>query len=300
VIQQGANRSTAGRRLTLARWIASKSNPLTARVLVNRVWQGYFGGGLVSTPNDFGLAGARPIHPELLDWLATEFIRQGWSLKWLHRTIVLSATYRQSAVATDPSQELDAENELFSRSRLRRLTAEQLRDSLLAVSGLLNGKFDGPPVWPNLPSEILQANPAFLDDNETKTKGWYTSPAAEQPARSIFLVQKRGMKTPLLETFDLPDNQVSCARRAISTVAPQALSLLNSPLAVQAAMGLASRVHSLAGDDPEAQVNLLFQMALQRSPGDLERDGCLALLRRRSLAELCRVVLNLNEFVYLD
>jgi len=277
-----ANKKSTGRRLTLAEWIVSPQNPLTARVMVNRIWQGYFGEGLVATPNDFGLAGARPENPELLDWLAGEFVRGGWSMKRMHRLVVTSATYRQAA--REP----------------RRLSAEQLRDSLLAVSGLLTNKAGGSPVWPDLPPEILQANPAFLDDNAEKTKGWYPSSKAEQNVRSIYLVQKRTVRVPFMETFDLPENSASCARRNESTVAPQALSLLNSPLAVEAARSFSNRVRAEAGDDLNRQIERAFELALQRRPAKSELDACLRMAQQRSLAEVCRALLNLNEFIYLD
>jgi hypothetical protein len=308
----------------LSDWTASPTNPLTARVFVNRLWQQHFGTGLVATANDFGLAGARPTHPELLDWLAGEFIRGGWSVKRLHRLIVLSATYRQwsgntsaggnqeneaaataSARATASlspltSVQSDTGNALLWRQNPRRLSAEQLRDALLATAGSLQFRPGGAPVWPDLPSEILQANPAFLDDNETKTKGWYPSPKAEQNVRSVFLVQKRTVRVPFMETFDLPENSTSCARRTESTVAPQALSLLNSPLAVEAANAFADRVRREAGESPGRQVERAFQLALQRSPAPEERRACLGLLAKRSLPELCRALLNLNEFAYVD
>ena len=286
----GKNPKTTGRRLTLAGWIASPANPLTARVLANRIWQQHFAEGLVATPNDFGLAGARPTHPELLDWLAGELIRGGWSVKHLHRVIVTSAAYRAAAGKSTAA---------FTRTP-RRLSAEQLRDALLSVSGLLTAKDSGPPIWPELPVEVLQANPAFLDDNAEKTKGWYPSPKAEQFARGIFLVQKRTVKVPFMETFDLPDNAVSCARRDQSIVAPQALTLLNGPLTIEAAKALAQRIQREAGDAPDAQVPHAFRLTLQRRPAPDEALACRKLLQQRSLPELCRALLNLNEFLYLD
>lgn len=289
-VDAGKNSKTTGRRLTLAGWIASPANPLTARVLVNRIWQQHFGAGLVATPNDFGLAGARPTHPELLDWLAGEVIRGGWSVKQLHRVIVTSAAYRAAAGKS---------SSVFARVP-HRLSAEQLRDSLLAVSGLLSAKDSGPPIWPELPAEILSANPAFLDDNAEKTKSWYPSPKADQFARGVFLVQKRTVKVPFMETFDLPDNAVSCARRDQSIVAPQALTLLNGPLTIEAAKALAQRVQREAGELAEAQVKQSFRLVLQRMPTRDEAAACLKLLQQRSLPELCRALLNLNEFVYLD
>ncbi len=301
------NSKTTGRRLTLAQWITSPRNPLTARVLVNRLWQSHFGQGLVTTPNDFGLAGSRPSHPELLDWLATELMKSGWSIKHLRRLIVTSAAYRQesrmgSAIGGDSKTTGRSAHPTahFARQALRRLTAEQLRDAMLAVSGLLTQKSGGPPVWPELPTDILQANPAFLDDNATKTKGWYPSPREEQHARSIYWVQKRAMKIPFLETFDLPENMVSCACRNTSTVAPQALSLLNSSLAAETAKAMARRVEEVAGDEPDAQIRQVFRLALQRVPTSDEHAACFRLLQRRNLTELCRVLFNLNEFLYFD
>ncbi len=319
VLRSAAGTNTTGRRLTLADWIAAPTNPLTARVFVNRVWQQHFGTGLVATANDFGLAGARPTHPELLDWLAGEFIRGGWSVKHLHRVIVLSATYRQrsfvgsdqfSVVSNQSSAggqpqltehwPLKTDDSPLGRQTPRRLSAEQLRDALLATAGTLQLRPGGPPVWPDLPPEILQANPAFLDDNETRTKGWYPSPREQQTVRSLFLVQKRTVRVPFMETFDLPENSTSCARRTESTVAPQALSLLNSPLAVEASHAFADRVRREAGADLERQVDHAFRLALQRPPEPSERDLCVRLAAQRSLPELCRALLNLNEFAYVD
>ena len=309
VIRKPANPKTTGRRLTLAEWIVSPGNPLTARVLANRIWQGHFGRGLVSTPNDFGLSGGRPTHPELLDWLASELMRQGWSLKQLHRLMVTSATYRQSSAtgncpstgqALPDSIKIDVQNDLLWRQSLRRLSAEQLRDSLLAVSGLLKERAGGPPVWPELPVEILQANPAFLDDNVEKTKGWYPSPPGQRDVRGIYLIQKRTVRVPFMETFDFPENSTSCPRRNESTVAPQAMSLLNGTLTVEAARAFAARVEKEAGSDPVAQVQMAFARAFQREPDREEQRACVELLKTRSLAELCRALLNVNEFLYVD
>jgi Protein of unknown function (DUF1553)/Protein of unknown function (DUF1549) len=293
-----AHQRTKGRRLALANWIVSPENPLTARVLVNRLWQQHFGRGLVSTPNDFGLAGNRPTHPELLDYLARELMARGWSIKQMHRLIVTSAAYRQSSQR--PPGDPDPENLLLGRQTLRRLSAEQLRDSLLSCSNLLVPATGGPPVWPELPPEILQANPAFLDDNATRTKGWYASPPEVQHVRSVYLVQKRTVKVPFLETFDLPENLVSCARRTTSIVAPQALSLLNSRLAVETGQALAARVKGTAGEDADRQIREVFRLALARAPRDDEIAACRAFLERRSLPELCRVLFNLNEFIFID
>jgi hypothetical protein len=323
VIARPVNPATTGRRLTLANWIASPENPLTARVLVNRVWLGHFGRGLVNTPNDFGLAGDRPTHPELLDWLASEFMAQGWSVKKLHRLIVTSATYRQRSVGvmdqegdgakaaqfnpTTPARQhslspsaIDPDNTLYWRQNMRRHTAEQLRDAILFVSGRLNGKAGGGPVWPELPAEVLQANPAFLDDNAEKTKGWYPSPAAEQDARSVYLIQKRTVRLPFMEAFDLPSNESSCARRQESIVAPQAFTLLNSSLAINAAESFAARLEGDGDGDISAAVERAFELAFQRAPSAPERAACERLARERGLTELCRALLNVNEFIYVD
>ena len=295
-----------GRRLAFANWLTSAENPLTARVYVNRLWQQLFGRGLVATPNDFGLAGATPSHPELLDWLASEFMRNSWSTKHVVRLIVTSAAYRQGAPpptpADSPAVEQDSQlrrNLICGRSA-RRLSAEQLRDSLLFVAGMLTSKSDGPPIWPDLPEDVLKANPAFLDDNDLKIKGWYPSPLEEQSARSIFLVQKRTVRIPFLETFDLPENIVSCPQRAASTVPPQALSLLNSPMSVRAFQSFAERIVREAGGETADQIQAMYRLALQRRPAKDELSACTNFLRDHSLAELCRVVLNLNEFQYYD
>jgi hypothetical protein len=283
--------NSTGRRLTLANWIASPRNPLTARVFVNRIWQQLIGSPLVATPNDLGLAGSRPEDSALLDWLASEFIRMDWSVKKLVRLIATSSTYRQATSFTD--------NHYPYRSP-RRLTAEQLRDSLLLVSGLLTSKSAGTPIWPDLPREVLDSNPAFLDDNAEKTKNWYPSSKHEQYCRSLFLVQKRNTRVPMLETFDLPDNSITCARREVSTVAPQAMMLLNSSLAIDVAHALSKRVEQSAGNDADQQVKFAFQIALQRAPSEEEYSTCLLMLKKHSLPEFCRVLLNLNEFVYVD
>jgi hypothetical protein len=240
-------------------------------------------------------------------------MREEWSVKNLHRLMVTSAAYRRGSVPgmSVPSRPVangrthspntDSLITDYSRQSIRRLSAEQLRDSLLAVSGLLQlDHAGGPPIWPDLPAEILQANPAFLDDNETKTKGWYPSPKTNQNVRSVYLIQKKTVRVPFMETFDLPENSISCARRNESIVAPQALSLLNSSLTVEAARALNGRVQREAGTDTAKQIERAFALTLQRTPDKDERRACEALLQQRSLTELCRVLLNLNEFIYVD
>jgi hypothetical protein len=278
---------------------------LTARVLINRFWQACFGQGLVTTPNDFGYSGAAPSHSELLDFLAREFVQQQWSTKKFIRSLVTSATYRQAAYVTDSAarakaEVFDASNALLWHMNPRRLTAEQLRDAMLEVSAWLNEPPAGPSAWPELPPEVLQANPAFLDDNAEKTKGWYPSLPEKLHVRSIYLVQKRSVRIPFLETFDLPENFVPCARRNVSTVATQAFSLLNNRSSIEAAKALAARVATEAGEDNRAKVRRAYELALARGPDAKEEEICLRLLSERGLPELTRTLLNLNEFVYVD
>lgn len=297
------NPATRGRRLALAEWIVSTNNPLTARVAVNRAWQSFFGEGLVSTPNDFGLAGGRPTHPELLDWLASEFMDQGWSVKRLHRLIVTSAAYRRASSPKPgdlAAQPRPADNSLLWRQNPRRLAGEQLRDAMLATSGLLRLSAGGRPVWPELPPEILQANPAFLDDNAEKTKGWYPSPEPERAVRSIYLVQKRTVRIPFLETFDLPDNSVSCPGRVSSIVAPQALTLMNGDEAIRAAKAFAERLQRECSSTGSNPIQRAFELAFQRQPSPREQTACEQFLEEASLPDLCRALLNLNEFAFID
>lgn len=278
-------------RTALADWIVSPENPLTARVLANRLWHLVFGEGLVSSLDDFGFAGQAPAAPELLDWLAAELPRRGWSIRQMLRLMVTSAAYRQSprADAAQPGMRT-----------LRRLTAEQLRDAMLSVSGAMLPDISGPPVWPELPSDVLQANPAFLDDNETKTKGWYPSPADRQGVRSILLVRKRSVKVPFLETFDLPENFQSCGRRRVSTVAPQALVLMNSSFAEQTAAAFAARVAAEAGADAAAQMHHAWRLAFGRDPAEKATALLLPLWKKHGAVAGCRVLFNLNEFIYAD
>jgi hypothetical protein len=295
----------SGRRTALADWIFSPQNPLTARVLANHVWQRCFGAGIVSTAGDFGWSGSRPSHPELLDHLAVKLREDGWSLKKMVRRMVTSAAYRQAAHVRDDAartkaMNVDGGNALLWRMNPRRLTAEQLRDALLSVSGVLTACDGGPPRWPSLPDEVLAANPAFYDDNAEKTKGWYPSPPEKLNVRSIYLVQKRSVRLPFMETFDLPDNFITCTRRASSTVAPQAATLLNNPMSVELAKAFAARVEREAGDDPAQRVRTAWRHAFGREPDDSERTAAMKLLEGGTLAEFCRAVLNLNEFIYLD
>jgi len=298
------NPAPDGRRATLAAWIASPGNPLTARVIVNRIWQQHFGRGIVATPNDFGFSGARPTHPELLDWLASELVAGGWSLKALHRKILLSAAYRQSSKESADGKRIDPDNRLFWRQNVRRLDAEATRDAMLAVSGLLLPKDSGAPVWPPVPKDMLDAQPGILETKSDKAardrlQGWFTDPVEKTDVRSVFLIQKRVLGIPFLAPFDLPDMNVSCGRRDCTTVAPQALQLLNSAFSERVALAFAKRIEQeAAGGD---RVALALRLALGRAPTAEELQlGRSVVGRRGALVDWCRVLLNVNEFFYLD
>ncbi len=283
--------NSTGRRTALANWLFSADNPLTARVIVNRVWLKHFGTAIVVTPNDFGHAGSKPSHPQLLDWLAQRFRADGWSFKKLHRLIVESATYRQG---------LGGDAAVFAGRQPQRVTAEVLRDSLLQVAGLLKPKDGGPPVWPEIPKEVLLTSPSALFDDDTKTRGWYPSPHQETLVRSIYLVEKRSLQVPLLGAFDMPDNNASCACRTVSTVAPQALTLMNNDFMQQIVASFTKRIATEAGPAAAPQVQRSFAHALQRPPDSEEATACEEFLHQHGLTELCRSLLNLNEFVYVD
>ena len=300
---------TTGRRAALAAWITSPSNPWTARVLVNRLWQQHFGVGIVATPNDFGLAGAKPTHPELLDWLAGELVARGWSVKAMHRLIVTSEAYkRRSAAGSTETPNADPLNRLLWRQNPRRLDAESIRDFLLAASGLLKPHGDGKPVWPPVPDELLKAQPAILEAEKGgdggRMQGWYSDPADRLDVRSVYLIRKRCLPIPFLQAFDLPDSTVSCARRDTTIVAPQALTLLNSPEASRYAAALAARAQASAASI-EGRVDTLFRLALARLPEPEERALMLAWISGRggdhaALAQACRALVNANEFIHID
>jgi hypothetical protein len=288
--------TTTGRRSALARWIASEDNPLTARVLVNRLWQHHFGRGIVPTPSDFGLRGEPPTHPELLDWLAAEFMSPsgggrspGWTLKHIHRLILLSATYRQASQPTARALKLDPDNKLFSRMNRMRLEGEIVRDSLLTLSGRLQRRMGGPGVFPPIPPEALRG-----------FKGWTTSPEPrDHVRRSVYIFARRNLRFPFLEAFDLPDTNLSCPKRERSTTAPQALALLNADDVLAAATALASKLTQEARSDEE-RLGLAFRLALGRPPSETERKLARAFLKEAPLSGLCRALFNVNEFVYID
>lgn len=274
-----ATPTSSQRRLGLARWIASPDNPLAARVLVNRVWQQHFGVGLVPTANDFGLAGTAPADPELLDWLAHWFVHDAqWSLKSLHRLILGSNAWRSAKTADSPI-------------RYRRLEVEAIRDSMLAVSGELNTRRHGPAMRPAIPAAAVEAN-------TDKDKVWKPSSAEETARRSIYAFIKRGLVVPLFETLDLADTVSSCPQRQVTTVAPQALSLFNGEFSNMQARRFADRLRREAGPDRDQQTLLAYRLTLAREPSPSERAAVAEFLRDEPLEQFCRVLLNLNEFVY--
>jgi hypothetical protein len=293
---------TTRRRLSLARWITRPENPLTARVMVNRVWQWHFGEGLVRTPSDFGTHGERPTHPELLDWLADRFVRDGWSVKKLNRLILASNTYRMSKRSLSEYADRDPEDRLLWRVPYRRLEVEAVRDSMLAVSGQLNLLMYGPGVYPEVPKGALEGH-------SDPDKVWKPSGEREASRRTVYVHVKRSLLVPLVEVLDFCDTARSSARRGVTTVAPQALTLFNGAFVNRQAHDLALRLEKEAGGDPSKQIDLAYRLALCRPPTENERVALLAFLRRQAAdgdvplaarEQMCRVIFNLNEFVYPD
>ncbi len=330
--------ATTTRRSQLARWITSPDNPLTARVIVNRLWQHHFGRGLVETASDFGKMGSEPTHPELLDWLAGELPRRGWSLKQMHKLMLSSAVYQQASrpaavgQSDDQSHEtlanwkksrrLDPENRWLARMNRQRLEGEAIRDAMLAAADRLSLRRGGPGVRPPLPAEVS----ATLLKNQ-----WNVSPDEEDHCRrSIYLFVRRNLRYPLFEAFDRPDTNASCPRRNRSTIAPQALILLNSEFSLSAARDLVGFLYAHAGNDTAPQIKLAYRRVLGRDPVPDELDAGLSFLvdqtarlkqsnrpaselaapaalpegmepyAAAALTDFCLALFNLNEFVYVD
>jgi hypothetical protein len=285
----------------LARWIASEQNPLTARVFVNRVWQFHFGRGLVETANDFGVNGEWPTHPELLDWLAHRFIASDWDVKALHRLILNSSVWQQSSEApTDGATaglaavlQVDPLNRLLGRFSRRRLTAEELRDSILQVSGSLNPRRTGPSVLVPVAPELT----ALL----YKPAQWeVTSDPFEHNRRTIYLIAKRNLRLPFMEVFDQPDLQISCARRESSTHSPQALELLNGEFATIHSATFAERLRRECGTSLSLIVDQAFELSTGQLPTSKQRAAALRFLEDSPLEEFSLAVLNLNGFLYVE
>jgi len=311
-----ATAKTSLRRLTLARWLTDRNNPLTARVIVNRVWQYHFGAGLVRTPSDFGTMGEPPAHPELLDWLACWLVDHGWSLKALHRLIVTSSTYSQQAQGDPRGRALDPENRLFARRPIRRLEVEVIRDAILAASGALNRQMYGQSMYPAIPKAALAGH---SDPNTI----WKPSDPGAASRRTIYAFVKRSLIVPILDVLDFCDTARSTARRSITSVPTQALTLLNGEFVNSQARQLANRLEQDAGPDPAAGIDRAFLLTLCRMPRDEERSTMLTFLkqetgaqladaaqagsslepsraRHEALVQLCRAIFNMNEFVYPD
>ncbi len=290
---------TRSRRMALANWIASADNPLTARVLVNRLWHWHFGGGLVATPSDFGKLSGGPSHPELLDWLANQFISARWSIKAMHRLMVTSRTYRQTSQhANPPAREIDPENRMLWRYTRRRLSAEAVRDSVLAVSGRLNPEQFGLPIFPPLPGDVAEA----VKYTDSK---WDTQHGPEGRKRSIYIYQQRTLTMPLMQVFDSLVCDQSRPRRRTSITPLQALAMYNGEFVNEEANYFAERVRNEAGDDPAAQIDHAFRLALCRLPTAKERARLSQFRQVRgsspeSLTALCRILYNTNEFMYID
>ncbi len=310
--------NSTGRRTALANWLASPENPLTVRVIVNRLWHYHFGRGIVASPSDFGQMGEEPTDPKLLDWLASEFVSHGWSLKHLHRLIMLSNTYQQSSAYQAEEARVDPQDHLLWRYPRQRLEAEVIRDSMLSVAGLLNPKMGGPSVFPELPAGM-----------QTPPNWWKVSPdPAERNRRSIYIFVRRNLRYPMLQVFDLPDTHESCPRRNVTTIAPQALTMLNSQLTLEWAEAFAGRVLNAAGLDPKSQIETAYRLAYSRQPDAAEVatalefiEGQHAIIARGSapgaklalptslpkqadpvgaaaLVDFCHMLMNSNEFVY--
>ena len=318
-----AQTKTTGRRLALAQWLASEENPLTARVMVNRIWQHHFGKGIVETPNDFGRMGAPPTHPELLDCLATDFVRQGWSIKAMHRLILMSSTYQQASDFTSAvNQKKDPQNQLLWEMPMQRVEGEIIRDSMLAVSGGLNLKPGGPSVFP-------EVDPGLVGLVEAISKsGWpVTQDGPELWRRSIYVAQKRTLTAPIMDLFDPPDLVSSCPKRSTTTVAPQALQLLNNKFVIGQSTLFAERLRNEVGKDQVEQIRQAFRLSYGRPPDPMELAASQDFLKKQfayhhgltkklqdrgidpaeipdpdkaALTDLCHSLFNSNEFVYVD
>ncbi len=287
-------------RVELAKWITDPDNPLTARVMVNRIWEYHFGRGIVATPNDFGRMGERPTNPELLDYLANEFVTSGFSVKHVQRLILLSNTYQQSSAVTVAAKEKDPEDKFLERFPRRRLEAEEIRDAMLSIAGNLNEKAGGPGV-------IVPIEPSLVNALYKPSQWAVTKDPEEWNRRGVYLLAKRNLQLPFMQVFDAPDMQVSCPRRESSTHAPQALEMLNGSLANQQAKILAARLLREAGASHRRQVDLAYRLATGRAPKPDEMQLALRFLQAPSKEaetaareQFALAMFNLNGFLYLN
>ncbi len=299
---------SSGRRRQLAEWIASPDNPLTARVMANRIWQYHFGRGIVRSSNNFGVMGERPTHPELLDWMAGEFIRGGWRMKPLHKMIAMSRTYRMSSQGRAEALARDPDNDLFWRFNMRRLTSEEVRDSLLKAGGTLNTEMFGPGVYPELPAEVIATS--SKQSTLLSSGMWGESTPEEAARRSIYIHVKRSLLLPLLTDFDMAETDASCPVRFSTTLPTQALGMLNSDFINGQAKLFAARLPAEAGGGVQAQVRRALEIATSRAATPEELARGLAFINEMrtveglpletALERFCLLALNLNEFVFLD
>jgi mono/diheme cytochrome c family protein len=310
--EAGKDTRTSGRRTVLANWIASKENQLTARVIVNRIWQGHFGRGIVASSNDFGKFGTGPTHLELLDWLASEFVERGWKIKSLHKLILMSRTYQMSAQATPDALRIDPGNMLFGRFNMRRLTAEEVRDSILLVSGQLDLKPGGPSVYPKISDAVLAGQSVPGNGwikKDPKGEGYDPKNPTAGNRRSVYVHVKRSLQVPILIQHDQADADSSCPVRYTTTVPTQALGMLNGEFTNDAAAAFARRLQK---QSPElaGQIRAALRLVAGRNPTDDEVRKDVAfvvglkskagLTDATALQQYCLLALNLNEFVYLD
>ena len=288
-----ADASSSWRRRGFAEWVASPENPLTARVMVNRIWANHFGEGIARTPSNFGKTGEKPSHPELLDWLSTEFVQKGWSIKSMHRLMMNSTAYRMEASDTDENRKIDPENRNFWRMPRRRLEAEAIRDQLMAVAGTLDMTMGGPGVYPFIDPALFQSS---------SKRGWAGKPDNDPSTwrRSIYVFSKRTIPLPMLDVFDKPDSMTACSRRNRSTIAPQALIMMNNASIGLNAKFFAQRLQSLSSD-PDEQVKIAYQLALSRPPTASEIHNAKEFMKSSTfgLNDFCQALFNINEFVYI-
>ncbi|MFT7640195.1 MAG: hypothetical protein ACI9G1_001935 [Pirellulaceae bacterium] len=275
------------RRKALAQWITSSENPLTARVIVNRLWQYHFGRGIVATPSDFGANGIKPSHPELLDYLASELIRNDWSLKHIHRLILTSGTFQQSSAPTENGLKIDAGSQFLWRFPPRRLEAEAIRDSMLQASGAMDLKMGGPGFSA---FEVSMENVRHYFPKQNYGPGDWR--------RMVYMTKVRQEKDATFGVFDCPDNSQVVPRRSRSTTPLQALNLLNSPFVLQQADIFADRLRA-GSDSPSDQVAFAYQIAYQRRAEQEEIEGAAKFIASHGLAAFCRALLNSNEFLFI-
>jgi hypothetical protein len=285
----GPDATEGQRRLRFAEWAVDARNPLTARVMVNRVWHYHFGRGLVATPNDFGFNGDRPSHPELLDWLASEFVAQEWSIKKLQKVILLSHTYRQSSGYQTRAAEVDPDNRLLWRFGARRLEAEAIRDAMLASSGQLDLQMGGPGFRP---FNVRIFNSHFYD--------LFDAEGPEFDRRTVYRISVRSARDPLLETFDCPDGSDKAPKRSITTTPIQSLSLMNNSLVLRISRRLAERVARDGGEQASTQMKRAYRLTLGRDPRPAEAEWALAHVEKHGMESLAWVLFNSSEFLYLN